>query len=100
MKPGPDAPKEARARPQGRRVQLFIAAHLLAVGAIYALALFVGGGVVGPPMPPAAVATAAPPAVRAAQAPVAAVQTPRTFAPTPLPDWAQRAEIAPPWVAR
>lgn len=100
MKPDPTPNSAAREPDQRRRLRLFAAFHLGAVGAIYALAWLVGGGLASPPMPPLNVAPVASPAERpaplreGAAAPVLATDA------SVLPAWAQRAEITPPWESR
>lgn len=101
------AVESAPSRSHRRGLRLFVALHLGAVGAIYAVALAIGGGRAGPPMPPLAAAVA----VAATRAPAPASQveptahlvdpTPsRTEGPSTLPAWTQRAEVAAPWEAR
>jgi hypothetical protein len=81
-------------------VRLFVALHLAAVGILYALAVTLGGGFGGPPMPPITGVTAAPSLASAAPAPAPAPPTTQPLAPAPLPDWTRRAEIAAPWESR
>ncbi len=100
MKPEAVAPSDAPEGDQRRRVRLFVALHLGAVGAIYALALLVGGGYQGPPMPPLTVARASAP--DAMTEPKQRVPAPpaNTMEAAQLPAWAQRVEIARPWESR
>lgn len=107
MKPGPRntgavsraAAPSTEDPSQSRRVRLFVALHLGAVGAIYALAVAIAG-LAGPSMPPVPVAMAvhegAPPATRHA----AAVPATPDAGETPAPAWTQTAEVAPPWALR
>lgn len=102
MKPEATAASATAAVPGGdqrRRVRLFAALHLGAVGAIYALALFVGGGYAGPPMPATTgVASNAPVAMHAP--PPLAPEAPVTTTESPLPAWARRVETMQPWEGR
>lgn len=100
MKPDATAPSTALEGPQRRRVRLFVALHLGAVGTIYALALIVGGGFGGLPMPPLTGAPAS--AAGPSPAPEHAVQHPPvvTSAATALPEWARRTEITLPLESR
>jgi hypothetical protein len=97
---GTDASGTGKAPGLGRGVRVFVALHLAAVGILYALAVTLGGGFVGPPMPPITGAMAAPPAVSAAPAPAPAPPTTQPLVPAPLPDWTRRAEIPAPWESR
>jgi hypothetical protein len=100
VKPDATLPSTPRADDQRRRVRLFVALHLAAVGAIYALALLAGGGHGGPPMPPpgaAPVTAQAAAAVRMPPTPGGPSITPTAPA---LPAWAQRVETAGPWESR
>ncbi|GAP36792.1 hypothetical protein ISF6_2632 [Piscinibacter sakaiensis] len=83
-------------------MRVFVALHLAAVGIIYAIAVTLGGGFAGPPMPPITVATASPPAVPVtrALAPPTSQPTTSLLAPAPQPDWTRRAEIPAPWEPR
>jgi hypothetical protein len=81
-------------------VWVFVALHVAAVGILYALAVTLGGGFVGPPMPPITGAMAVPSLVSAAPAPAPAQPTTQPLAPAPLPDWTRRAEIPAPWESR
>jgi hypothetical protein len=93
-----DAVPERRHR---RGVRLFVALHLGAVGTIYAIALVVGGGFAGTPMPPITTAMASPDHVPATLPEGAeTLTTDRSVAPVPVPDWTQRTEIAAPWEQR
>ena len=100
MKPEAVVPSDAPGGDQRRRVRLFVALHLGAVGAIYALALIVGGGYQGPPMPPLTVASASAP--DAMPEPKQRVPAPpaNTMETAPLPAWAQRVETTRPWESR
>ena len=100
MKPEAPAPSNAPEGDQRRRVRLFVALQLGAVGATYALALIVGGGFEGPPMPPLTVASATAP--DATLEPKQRVPAPpaNTMEVAPLPAWAQRVEIIRPWESR
>lgn len=100
MKPGSDASGRAGAGRHRRGVRLFVALHLVAVGTIYAVAVSVGGGFAGPPMPPATVALASTPAAPATPATAGPLSAAQPVAPAPLPDWTRRAEIPPPWDSR
>lgn len=100
MKPGTEATGATSTGRQRRSVRLFVALHLGAVGAIYAIALLVGGGFAGPPMPSPTVAMANPPALPAAAVPTAALRSAPATAPAPLPEWTRRPEIAAPWESR
>lgn len=90
----PDAQAGAAAR---RRIRLFVGAHLLALAALYALALWAGGGIGGVGIPPD---------LQLAQAQRPAAASPPSHGAdssgpaVPLPAWAQQAELAPPWDAR
>lgn len=100
MRPDSQAASAAAAGGQRRRVRIFVALHLGAVGAIYAAALIVGGGFAGPPMAPLTAASAsthrdAPRPTSHAQ-PVAA--TPSDAAAWPA--WMTRADVAAPWAPR
>ena len=77
-----------------RRVRWFVAAHVAAVGMLYALALGIGGGWAEylPPDLRVAAASAVPAVPALAAAPAA-----RT---AELPDWAQRPELSSPWELR
>jgi hypothetical protein len=83
-----------------RRVRLFVALHLGAVGTIYAVAMAVGGGLAGPPVPPVAVAMAKPQPAPEAQSPLGAVPVVLPVEPSPTPEWTRRPEIAAPWETR
>ena len=100
MKPDTEAPDALVAVRPRRGVRLFIALHVGAVGTIYAIALIVGGGFAGPPMPPLTVVMAQPPTTPAPLAPAVAAQRAPTFEPAPLPEWARRVEITAPWESR
>lgn len=97
MKPDATAPSTAPEGHQRRRVRLFVALHLGAVGVIYALALIVGGGFVGPPMPPLTGAPATAPASSLVPVQLAPSPPVVTREATALPEWAQRTEITRPW---
>ncbi len=104
MKPDAEAAPAASDRAQRRRVRLFVALHLGAVGIIYAVALVLGGGFAGPPVPPVA-STLAHASVKlptSAATPSPAVTDPAANPSvlTVLPDWTRRAEIPPPWEPR
>jgi hypothetical protein len=91
-------------RAQRRRVRLFVALHLGAVGLIYAVALVLGGGFAGPTMPPVA-STLAQASIKlpVGVAPEGSAVMERSAnppVPTELPDWTQRADIPPPWGSR
>lgn len=100
MKPEAPAPSNTPEGDQRRRVRLFVVLHLGAVGAIYALALIVGGGWEGPPMPPLTVATVTAPAATLEPRQPVPAPPPVTLDPAPLPEWAQRVEITRPWESR
>ena len=100
MRPDAESPDAVPERRHRRGVRLFVALHLGAVGAIYAVALVVGGGFTGPPMPPLPLAVAKPQPIAASPAPMVAVTGAQTAVPTPLPAWTGRAEIAAPWEPR
>lgn len=104
MKPRGDTDASGTEQASGHRrgVRVFVALHLAAVGIIYAIAVTVGGGFAGPPMPPITVAMASPPAAPATRAPTPPMAQPTTphHAPAPLPDWTRRAEIPAPWESR
>ena len=90
-----DAVPEGKHR---RGVRLFVALHLGAVGTIYAIALVVGGGFAGSPLPPITTAMASPDHVPATLPERAeTLPTVRSAAPVPVPDWTRRTEIAAPW---
>ena len=97
MKPDIDEPGGNPAGSHRTRVRLFVALHLVAVGTIYAVALAVGGGLAGPPMPPLVVATAKPQSAPEAQPLHGAVPVAMPVAPSPTPEWTRRPEIAAPW---
>jgi hypothetical protein len=90
----PDAQAGAAAR---RRVRLFVGAHLLALAALYALALWAGGGIGGVGIPPD---------LQLAQAQRPAAASPPSHSAdsagraVPIPAWAQPAELSSPWDAR
>lgn len=101
MKHDTEAPEVTPASRHRRGVRLFIALHLIAVGAIYAIALVVGGGFAGPPMPPITTAMASPVhAPTVPPAPFETMPTERPVAPATLPEWTRRTEIAAPWESR
>lgn len=100
MKPEADSPDAVPERRHRRGVRLFVALHLGAVGAIYAVAVVVGGGFSGPPMPLLTAAMAAPQPNPASPAPFVAVPGAQTAVPAPLPEWTRRAEVAAPWEPR
>lgn len=77
-----------------------MALHVGAVGAIYAVALVVGGGFAGPAMPPLTVAMDHPQPARATLAPRGMVSAAPLAAPAPEPDWTRRPQIAAPWESR
>ena len=82
---------------QRRRVRFFVALHLGAVGTIYAVAMVVGGGLAGPPMPPLTVAMARPQVAPATQHPSVAAPVAVPVEPSPTPEWTRRPEIVAPW---
>jgi hypothetical protein len=96
VKPDTDASGAAEVDRDRRRVRLFVALHLAAVGIIYAVAVTVGGRFAGPPMPPITVTMAAP----ATRAPAPALSAEQSFNAAVLPDWAHRFEIPAPWESR
>ncbi len=100
MKPDTDASGAAEVDRDRRRVRHFVALHLAAVGIIYAVAVTVGGGFAGPPMPPITVTMASPPAAPAKRAPAPALSAEQSFYAAVLPDWAHRFEIPAPWESR
>lgn len=100
MKREATAPPNASGGDQRRRVRLFVALHLGAVGAIYALALIAGGGFEGPPMPPLTVASATASAAMLEPSQRVTTSPALTLDPAPLPAWAQRVEITRPWESR
>lgn len=100
MKPDSTPNSAAREPDQRRRLRFFAALHLGAVGAIYALAWLVGGGLASAPMPPLNVAPAASPAERPAPQREAAAAPALATEVSTLPAWAQRAEITLPWESR
>lgn len=100
MKPDAESSDAAPAGRHRRRVRRFVALHLGAVCVLYAVAVVVGGGFAGPPMPPLTVAMANPQSIPASPAPIVAVPGAAMVAPAPLPQWMTRAEIAAPWEAR
>jgi hypothetical protein len=81
---------------QRRNVRLFVGAHLLAVMALFGLAVAAGGGVASTPMPPSELVVAH--AVSLPAMPVAAfthaTRTESADAPGPV---LERQEVAPPW---
>ena len=85
---------------QRRRVRFLVALHLGAVGTIYAVAVAVGGGLAGPPMPPLTVAMARPEVAPTTQHPSVAAPVAVPAIPAALPDWTSRSEIAAPWESR
>ena len=97
MKPASEQPDGIPVGSQRRRVRFFVALHLGAVGTIYAVAVVVGGGFAGPPMPPLTVAMARPQAAPATQPPSVAAPVAVPVAPSPTPEWTRRPEIAAPW---
>lgn len=98
MKPAAESSDAVPERRHRRSVRLFVALHLGAVGTIYAIALLVGGGFAGSPMPPIMMAMASPDHAPATLSEPAETQsTDRSVAPVPVPDWTRRAEIAAPW---
>lgn len=100
MKPEVTATSAAPEGSQRRRVRLFVAVHLGALGEIYALALIVGGGFEGPPMPPLSEAPATAYASRLVPDKSAPIPPVVAWEPTALPAWEQRAEITRPWESR
>lgn len=107
MKPGAEVSSEKREAPEGaqrRRVRLFVALHLGAVGLIYAVALFLGGGFAGPNWPPAAstlaLASVQPPANPAPRGEAVPQPVAHPLPAAVQPAWTQRAELPPPWEAR
>ena len=97
MKPDIEGPGGMPPGSRRRRVRLFVALHLGAVGTIYAVALVVGGGLSGPPMPSLAVAMAKAQPAPEAQLPLVTVPVELPVAPAPLPEWTRSPEIAAPW---
>lgn len=104
MKPGDEATPAVPDRTQRRRVRLFVALHLGAVGLLLAVALVVGGGFAGPTMPPVtstvALASVKLPTSVAAPTLVATERDANPSVLTVLPDWTRSAEIPPPWESR
>ena len=100
MKPASEQPDGIAAGSERRRVRLFVALHLGAMGTIYAVAVVLGEGLAGPPMPPLTVAMARPQAAPATQHPSVAAPVAVPAVPAPLPDWTSRSEIAAPWETR
>ncbi len=102
MKPDTESEDAVSAGRHRRGVRLFVVLHLGAFATIYALAVALGGGWAGPPMPPLAAASAsASPAAAAPQRPRPGRETPASTLPTAdLPAWAQRAEVSAPWESR
>ena len=100
MRPDTEAPEAARAGRHRRGVRLFVALHLGAVGAIYAVAVVVGGGFTGPPMPPLTVAMAKSQPIPAMPYPRIPVAAAPMVGPAPRPEWTRRPEIAAPWESR
>ena len=98
--PADDAAALRRSR---RRVRVFVALHLAAALAIYAVALTLGGGFAEPPMPPSwpsgsrpSMVVAPPPVPLAVEAPASTVGA-GAF---DVPPWARRADVAAPWAPR
>jgi hypothetical protein len=83
-----------RAGGERRRVQIFIVAHMVAVGVIYGVAWTLGGGHATPPFPSNDVVLARAEPARAAATPPRAGRVEAAEMPTSLPD---RQEVAPPW---
>ncbi len=101
MKPDTESEDAVSAGRHRRGVRLFVALHLGAFATIYALAVALGGGWAGPPMPPLAAASASPAAAAAPHRPRPGRETPASTQPTAdLPAWAQRAEVSAPWESR
>lgn len=100
MKPDTNASGEAELDRDRRRVRLFVAMHLAGVGIIYAVAVTVGGGFAGPPMPPITVTIASLPAAPATRAPALALSAEQSLNAAVMPDWAHRFEIPAPWESR
>jgi hypothetical protein len=97
LNPDSNADCAAPRRDQRRRVRAFVALHLAAVGLIYAIALIVGGGMSGPPMPPLTVATATVRHAEPRPGPVVVTVEATPPVAAPLPAWTQRAEVSAPW---
>jgi hypothetical protein len=98
VRAGVDTP--ARDASTGRRhaVRVFVALHVGAVVAIYAVALAIGGGLASPPLPPqAAGGPAGSQRPLVAQVPVAPPSARPTAA---APAWSERVEVAAPWEGR
>lgn len=95
MSMAPDPAPEAAAR-RSSRLRFFLAAHLLAVLALYALALAIGGGLGAMPMPPDLPVRAA---MRAAPGPQHAPATAATQAAAPARTAVDLAGAAAPDVA-
>jgi hypothetical protein len=100
VKPASEQPDGIPVGSQRRRVRFFVALHLGAVGTIYAVAVVVGGGFAGPPMPPLTVAMARPEVAPTTQHPSVAAPVAVPAIPAALPDWTSRSEIAAPWESR
>ncbi len=100
MKPDIEEPGGIPVGSHRPRVRLFVALHLAAVGTIYAVALVVGGGLAGPPMPPLAVAMAKAHPAPEVQSPLVVMPAALPVAPSPTPEWTRRPEIAAPWETR
>lgn len=100
MRPDTETSEAARAGRQRRGVRLLVALHLGAVGALYAVAVVVGGGFAGPPMPLLTVAMGSPQPALATPVPITTAPAAPTGTPAPLPEWTRRAEVAAPWEPR
>lgn len=84
---------------QRRNVRLFVGAHLVAVSAIFGLAVLVGGGVAPTPFPPnIRLAAASPRALAETPAP-AVERSPHRPTGEAAPPMPVRFDVAAPWVA-
>jgi hypothetical protein len=77
---------------------VFVGAHVLALAALYALALWAGGGVGSVGLPPDLQLAQAQRSVAVSSSPQQSSESKSSA--VPLPAWAQRAELAAPWEAR
>jgi hypothetical protein len=100
VKPDTDASGAAEVDRHRRSVRLFLALQLAAVVVTYAVALTVGGGFAGPPMPPITVTMTSPPVAPTTRALDPALSSEQPFSAAVLPAWTRRPEVPAPWDSR
>lgn len=94
----PPPPFQRKPLGNARKVQCFVAAHVVAVTLIYGVALWVGGGVAEAPMPPEALRSTAPLMAATASTVAVADAVVNTAGPLPAPPTTTLALDAPaPW---